>query len=66
MTRRGAPLTDAIEADLNEFLEGAPDKVLADDDKMDEAIRKIVRQVTLEEVGKKPEVTVVTSRLVAD
>ena len=66
VTRRGAPLTDAIEADLNEFLEGAPDKVLADDDKMDEAIRKIVRQVTLEEVGKKPEVTVVTSRLVAD
>lgn len=65
-TRKGAPLAEAIETDLNDFLERAGDKVLADDDKMEEAIRKIVRQVAVEEIGKKPEVTVVTSRLVAE
>ena len=51
---------------LNEFLDSAGDRVLKDDDKVEEAIRKIVRQVTVEEIGKKPEVTVVTSRLVAE
>ncbi|MEI2808131.1 ribonuclease J [Albidovulum sp.] len=65
-TRKGAPLAEAIETDINDFLERADDRVLADDDKMDEAIRKIVRQVAVEEIGKKPEVTVVTSRLVAE
>lgn len=65
-TRKGAPLAEAIETDLNELLERADDKVLANDDKMEEAIRKIVRQVAVEEIGKKPEVTVVTSRLVAE
>ena len=65
VTKKGLPLADAIEAELNEYLEKASDKVLADDDKMDEAVRRIVRQVTMEEAGKKSEVTVVTSRLVA-
>ena len=65
-TRKGAPLADAIEADLTEFLDRADNRVLADDDRIEEAIRKLVRQVTVEEIGKKPEVTVVTSRLVAE
>jgi ribonuclease J len=65
-TRKGAALAEAIETGLNEFLERADDRTLADDDKMEEAIRKIVRQVAVEEIGKKPEVTVVTSRLVAE
>ncbi|MGB3177201.1 MAG: ribonuclease J [Albidovulum sp.] len=64
--RRGAPLSDMIEAELNEFLDGAGAKMLRNDDKLEEGIRRIVRQVTMEEVGKKPEVTVVTSRLVAE
>ncbi len=55
-----------MEADLAEFLAGAGRKVLRDDDKLDEAIRRIVRQVAMEEIGKKPEVTVVVSRLVAE
>jgi ribonuclease J len=40
--------------------------VLRDDEKLDEAIRRIVRQVSIEEIGKKPEVTVVVSRLQAE
>ena len=56
-------LAETLEADLSEFLEGAGAKVLRDDDKLDEALRRVVRQVTVEEIGKKPEVTVVVSRL---
>ena len=63
MGRHGQPLSDQIEAELNEFLTGAGRKVLADDDKLDEAARRVVRQVAMEEIGKKPEVTVVVSRL---
>ena len=39
---------------------------LRDDDKLDEALRRIARQVAMEEIGKKPEVTVVVSRLMAE
>ncbi|MFN3526627.1 MAG: hypothetical protein ACK4YU_11090, partial [Paracoccus sp. (in: a-proteobacteria)] len=41
-------------------------RTVRDDGKMDEAIRKITRQVSMEEIGKKPEVTVIISRLMAD
>jgi ribonuclease J len=63
LTRHGQPLADAMEAELNAFLSGAGRKILRDDDKTDEAIRRVVRQVAMEEIGKKPEVTVVVSRL---
>ena len=33
---------------------------------MDEALRRVTRQVTVEEIGKKAEVTVVISRLMAE
>ena len=64
--RSGKPLADQIEADLGEFLDKVDDRTVADDTKFDEAIKRIVRQVTMEEVGKKPEVSVVISRLMAD
>jgi len=64
--RSGAALDGLIEAELAEFLERADARVIASDEKLDEAIRRIVRQVTMEEVGKKPEVTLVVSRLMAD
>ncbi len=62
---RGAPLVDLLEADLNEFLDRADDRTIADDEKLDEGIRRVVRQTAQEAVGKKPEVTVVISRLMA-
>ncbi|PKP74066.1 MAG: MBL fold hydrolase [Alphaproteobacteria bacterium HGW-Alphaproteobacteria-6] len=64
--RGGAPLGEQIEAELTEMLERADDRLLRDDTKLDEAIRRLVRQVAMEEVGKKPEVTVVVSRLTAE
>jgi ribonuclease J len=39
---------------------------MADDDKLEEALKRAVRQVAMEEIGKKPEVIVVISRLSAE
>ncbi|WP_225029406.1 ribonuclease J [Xinfangfangia pollutisoli] len=64
--RGGRDLTETMEADLADWMERAGRKVLRDDDRMDEELRKLVRQVAMEEIGKKPEVTVVVSRLVAE
>ncbi|RYH12341.1 ribonuclease J [Tropicimonas sp. IMCC6043] len=61
--RSGAPLVDLIESETGQFLARADDKLLVDDDKLDAALRRAVRQVAVEEIGKKPEVTVVISRL---
>ncbi|MFZ1341087.1 MAG: ribonuclease J [Paracoccaceae bacterium] len=62
----GRLLNETMEADLSDYLDRAGRKVLKDDDKLDEEIRKVVRQIAMEEIGKKPEVTVVVSRLVAE
>ncbi|MGO4853223.1 ribonuclease J [Phaeovulum sp. W22_SRMD_FR3] len=64
--RSGSSLGDQIEDELAEFLERANNKLVASDQKLDEAIRRIVRQVSMEEIGKKPEVSVVISRLAAE
>lgn len=61
--KRGNGLAAEMENELNELLETAGAKVLRDDDKLEDAIRRVVRQVAVEEIGKKPEVTVVVSRL---
>lgn len=62
----GRLLNETMEADLADYMERAGRKVLRDDDRLEEEIRKVVRQVAMEEIGKKPEVTVVVSRLVAE
>ncbi|KUJ76757.1 MBL fold metallo-hydrolase [Ruegeria marisrubri] len=58
-----AALVDILEEDLNQFLMRAEAKTLRDDDKIEEALRRIVRQTSQNEIGKKPEVTVVVSRM---
>ena len=63
---RSGPLAETMEGELNDFIDGAGRKILRDDDKLDEALRRIVRQVAMEEIGKKPEVTVVISRLMSE
>jgi len=64
--RGGMPLSDNIESELAEFLERADDRTVMNDDRLEEAIRKITRQASMEEIGKKPEVTVIISRLAAE
>ena len=58
-----AALIEVLEADLSQFLGRANPKTLRDDDSLEEALRRIVRQTAQGEIGKKPEVTVVISRL---
>ena len=62
-TRNGNALAEAMETELTEFLNGAGRKVLRSDEKTEEAIKRIVRQVAMEEIGKKPEVSIIVSRL---
>jgi ribonuclease J len=64
--RSPAPLAETLESELAQAVARAGRDTMADDDKLDEALRRVVRQVAMEEIGKKPEVTVVVSRLVAD
>ncbi len=58
-----APLVEVLEQDATQFLMRADRKTLKDDDKLEEAIRRLVRKSAQNEIGKKPEVTVVISRL---
>ncbi|MEL7255551.1 MAG: ribonuclease J [Pseudomonadota bacterium] len=58
-----APLVDVLEEDLSQFIGRAGDKTLTDDDKIEEGMRRVVRQTAMAEIGKKPEVTVIVSRL---
>ncbi len=61
--RSGAAVVDVLEEDLSQFLGRAKAATLRDDDKLNDELRKIVRRSAQDEVGKKPEVTVVVSRL---
>ena len=56
-------LVEVLEEDLNQFLMRADAKTRRDDDKLEEALRRIVRQTAKAEIGKKPEVTTVISRM---
>ncbi|EAQ01825.1 metallo-beta-lactamase family protein [Pseudooceanicola batsensis HTCC2597] len=61
--RSRAPLQDVLEEDLSQFLNRAGTATMTDDDKIEEALRRTVRQTAQNEIGKKPEVTIVVSRL---
>lgn len=61
--RSGKPLVDMLERELGEYVERAGRKTRADDDALEDGLRRVVRQLCMEEIGKKPEVTLVVSRL---
>ncbi|WP_298675992.1 ribonuclease J [uncultured Lentibacter sp.] len=61
--RSKAPLVEVLEQDLAQFLGRASDKTLVDDSKIEQELRKIARRSALDEIGKKPEVSVIISRL---
>jgi ribonuclease J len=61
--RSKAALVEVLEEDLSQFMGRADRKTIRDEEKLDEALRKVVRNTAQNEVGKKPEVTVVVSRL---
>jgi ribonuclease J len=61
--RSNAALVDILEADLAQFVNRAERKTIMDEEKLDKEIKRIVRQSAQNEIGKKPEVTIVVSRL---
>ncbi|APG46456.1 ribonuclease J [Phaeobacter porticola] len=61
--RSNAALVEVMEEDLNQFMMRAGAKTLRDDDKLEENLRRVARQTAQNEIGKKPEVTVVVSRM---
>lgn len=61
--RSNAALVEVLEEDLSQFLGRADANTLRDDDSLTEALRRIVRKSAQDEIGKKPEVTVVISRM---
>ncbi|MEM9343069.1 MAG: ribonuclease J [Pseudomonadota bacterium] len=61
--RSNASLVDVLEEDLSQFLGRAKHSTLSDDDKLEDELARIVRNSAQNEIGKKPEVTVVISRV---
>ncbi|MEJ2029321.1 MAG: ribonuclease J [Maritimibacter sp.] len=58
-----APLVEVLEQDLGQFLMRAKPKTLRDDAALEEEIKRITRKTAQDEIGRKPEVTIVVSRL---
>ena len=63
MGRNNAPLVDVLEEDLSQFIGRAKRNTIGDDTKLEKELRTIARKTAQGEIGKKPEVTVVISRL---
>ncbi len=64
MGRSRAPLLDVLEEDLSQYMGRAGRKTIGDDDALEEGLRRVARQTAQNEIGKKPECSVVISRLV--
>jgi len=56
-------LVEVLEEDLSQFLGRAGRKTMSDDDKLEGEIKRIVRKSTNDEIGKKPETTIIISRM---
>jgi ribonuclease J len=61
--RSNASLAEVLEADLGAWVNRADRKTMRDEEKLEKEIKRITRQSAQNEIGKKPEVTVVVSRL---
>ena len=61
--RSDASLAEVMEADLAQFIGRADAKTLRDDVKLEKEIKNIARRSAQSEIGRKPEVIVVISRL---
>jgi ribonuclease J len=61
--RSRSPLAEVLEADLGAFVARTDLKTLRDEEKLDKELKRIARATAMTEIGKKPEVTIVVSRL---
>jgi ribonuclease J len=63
MGSSGTALVEVVEHDLGQWLGRAKPKTLKDDDLLNDGLKKVARSSANGEIGKKPEVTIVVSRL---
>jgi len=63
--RSKAALVDVLEEDLGQLVGRAKRKTMSSDEALEKELRQVVRKSAQDEIGKKPEVTVVISRLSA-
>src|SRR6056300_15602 len=61
--RSNASLVDALEEDLSQAIGRVGSATITDDDKLEDRLKRQTRQTCQTEIGKKPEVTVIISRL---
>ena len=61
--RSNGALIEVVEADLAQYLGRANDKTLTDDVKLEKELKNVARRAAHSAIGKKPEVTVIVSRL---
>ncbi|KQB98341.1 metallo-beta-lactamase [Loktanella sp. 1ANDIMAR09] len=61
--RNNAALVEVVEEDLSQFVNRANAKTLRDEVKLEKELKTIARRSAHGEIGKKPEVTVIVSRL---
>ena len=64
VTNSNAPLVDCLEEDLSQLIGRIEPNVLLDNEQLEEVVRRGARHTCKSEIGKKPEVSVVISRLV--
>ena len=65
-TRRDQDLNEVVEEELVEWLDRADRKTLRDDARIEEEMKRILRRVLMEEIGKKPDTTIIISRLAVE
>ena len=56
-------IKDVLEEDLSQYIGRASLSIIQDDDSLEKEINRIVRQTALAEIGKRPEVSIIISRL---
>ena len=56
-------LIDVLEEDLSQYIGRTSPSIIQDDDKLEKDLKRITRQTALTEIGKKPEVSIIISRL---
>jgi ribonuclease J len=56
-------LIDVLEEDLSQYIGRSSPSIIQDDDKLEKDLKRITRQTALTEIGKKPEVSIIISRL---
>jgi ribonuclease J len=61
--RNGSGLVDAVEEELSTYLARVDGKILADDVRLEKELKSVARKAAQSEIGKKPEVMVIISRL---